>query len=75
MDCRQQHEGTIEFYQRSEDWQKKLIFATRVNIKFEETKIKSITAYPITIYESGLGKTDYHTAVITYKDGSTEEVR
>ncbi len=52
-------------------------FAAYTNVTVQETNIESIVANPITYYEDGSSiDPNYHrpTAVVTYKDGSTEEI-
>lgn len=65
------HELNIRFVKWSESGEETVLFATSVNVTVQETNIESISVNPITIYEGGFVDT-YGPAVITYKDGSTE---
>ncbi len=69
------HQGTIEFTRQSEETGKiSVLFAADVKIVVQETNIESITVDPITVYEGGYVKTYNYSAVVTYKDGTTEEI-
>ncbi len=67
------HEGTLRFYLWPEGGEYTPICEIPVKITVQETNIASITTEPITIYEGGLGKHECF-AVVTYKNGTTEEV-
>ncbi len=69
------HRGSISFYYKSDaNNERHIFFTVNVNITVQNI-VKSIDWEPITYYEGGFGIRDNYSAVVTYKDGSTEKFR